>query len=599
MYIIPSMNLEEAKTNQEISSGLSSLLYGYLGLLQATSYRNVSIHDAHWAHLIEPRNRLVAGLTALTSQIDELSQFRWKANFGVGNQAKGESIVFSPSHIGPTAQKPYLVLLFDRYPLSVLENDSGQNFSCYFALGSGTRNIKFDGPGKRPRGWAQQEMKRRRDLMYEVGIKYISPTASNFIAVGPNSTELIGDGSIDETFTAIDALGFKYSLSQRLDDGQLREQILAMVSMYLEGDLEDLPLNGETRVNERERIVLSPIGARSMNLQKEIRDLIKRGKRSFILSGAPGVGKTVAAHSIVRGILSDLNPRLDEEDLSELVRKQTLDLQFHPAYSYEDFIEGLRPKSEAGGVVFEVEPGRLLESIGWIDNDQSKLIIETEVSQTEIEKYLVFKQLTPNLGDKLWDLERDGLQLKPFFVVIDEINRANLPRVFGELLGLIEDSKRGRSEYAVKLPSSGKRFLIPPHVIFIGTMNSADRSIRHLDAALMRRFTLLNIPIDVSNLEKAWESFEALEISPLQIANGLARLNEEIAQKFNERQEGVDERQVGPSYLWPNPFEPIFDKEFVEARFKYSITPLLIEFLGADGQSLATKYVDGFPETWR
>jgi 5-methylcytosine-specific restriction endonuclease McrBC GTP-binding regulatory subunit McrB len=444
-------------------------------------------------------------------------------------------------------------------------------------------------------------MKRRRDLMYEVGIKHINSTASNFIAVAPDSTVLIGDGSIDKTFTAIDAIGFKYSLNQRLDDKQLKEQFLAMISMYLEAELEDLSFNGETRVHGRERLDTQQMEAGSMDLQREVMSLIKRGKRSFILSGAPGVGKTYAAHSIVRGILNDLNPGLNKKDLSELVGKQTLDLQFHPAYSYEDFIEGLRPKSEGGGVVFNVEPGRLLEAIGWLESDQGELRIDTEVSPTEIEKYQVFREQTPDPSDKLWDLERDGHKLLPFFVVIDEINRANLPRVFGELLGLIEDQKRGLNEYAVKLPASGKRFLIPPHVIFVGTMNSADRSIRHLDAALMRRFTMLDIPIDYSALEQAWEKMKEYgesTISPSKIADGLKKLNQEIAQEFGKRQEEVDERQVGPSYLWPNPFEPIFNKEFIETRFKHSITPLLIEFLGGDGLRLAAKFVDGFPETW-
>jgi 5-methylcytosine-specific restriction enzyme B len=122
-------------------------------------------------------------------------------------------------------------------------------------------------------------------------------------------------------------------------------------------------------------------------------------------------------------------------------------VQFHPTYAYEDFVEGLRPVDRRGQVVFEVVPGRLME-------------IARHAEHVD----------------------------HPVVLVIDEMNRANVPSVFGELLYLLEYRDK---EIALL---HRQRFALPPNLYIIATMNTADRSIRSVDAALRRRFDIFDCP---------------------------------------------------------------------------------------------------------
>ncbi len=157
-------------------------------------------------------------------------------------------------------------------------------------------------------------------------------------------------------------------------------------------------------------------------------------KGQAILYGPPGTGKTFVAHHLARHLISG------GDGFSQL-------LQFHPAYSYEEFIQGLRPQPAATGLSFILQPGRFLsfcrEAAG-----------------------------------------RMGLCV----LIIDEINRANLAQVFGELLYLLE-----YRQAHVKLAGSDTPFSIPSNVRLLGTMNTADRSIALVDHALRRRFAFLRL----------------------------------------------------------------------------------------------------------
>ena len=157
-------------------------------------------------------------------------------------------------------------------------------------------------------------------------------------------------------------------------------------------------------------------------------------KKQAILYGPPGTGKTFVARALAK-VLAD-----GDEDRVELV-------QFHPAYSYEDFIQGIRPKPVDGGLDYPIVPGRFLEFCNRARNQQ-------------------------------------GI----FVLIIDEINRANLARVFGELMYLLE--YRGEE---IPLAGGSKKFSIPSNVRLIGTMNTADHSIALVDHALRRRFAFLGL----------------------------------------------------------------------------------------------------------
>ena len=169
--------------------------------------------------------------------------------------------------------------------------------------------------------------------------------------------------------------------------------------------------------------------------EEKIRDMtaLIREKRQIVLFGPPGTGKTWVAKRFARYLQGDSG------------REPTI-LQFHPSYAYEEFIEGIRPvATEKGHLRYEERPG-------------------------------VFKDLC--------DREVRG---KPgdYVLIIDEINRGNLPRIFGELLYLLE--YRDAPE-PVLLPYSKKPFTIPKNLLIIGTMNTADRSVALVDHALRRRF---------------------------------------------------------------------------------------------------------------
>lgn len=156
-----------------------------------------------------------------------------------------------------------------------------------------------------------------------------------------------------------------------------------------------------------------------------------RDKKNVILQGAPGVGKTFAAKRLAYSMIGSKN------------QDRVMMVQFHQSYSYEDFIEGLRPSKT--GMNFDIKRGAFL---GFCDNARE-------------------------------DLDNE------YFFIIDEINRGNLSKIFGELFMLIENDKRGNE---LQLLYSGDKFSVPKNIYIIGMMNTADRSLALLDYALRRRF---------------------------------------------------------------------------------------------------------------
>ena len=211
---------------------------------------------------------------------------------------------------------------------------------------------------------------------------------------------------------------------------------------------------------------------------------------------------------------------------------------FHPSYSYEDFIEGFRPARSDGGATLGLEDG-------------------------------IFKTMC---GRALANPERTHL------LVIDELNRANVTKVLGELITLIEKDKRASSTqgpYSVRLPYSKERFVIPPNLFVLGTMNTADRSIKMLDTALRRRFGFVELMPDPGPL--------ASEVGGLRLDDLLRALNQRVAKEAGR------EKQIGHSFFLRDG-QPVTDEaEFAEI-FRDEIVPLLQEYAVDDYDEL-TEYL--------
>jgi 5-methylcytosine-specific restriction protein B len=207
-------------------------------------------------------------------------------------------------------------------------------------------------------------------------------------------------------------------------------------------------------------------------------------------------------------------------------------ITFHPSYSYEDFIEGFRP----------------------IDTGSGQLVLRLTDG--------VFKRICR---------EAQANPDRRFLVFIDEINRANVAKVFGELITLLEKDKRGLT---VMLPQSHEPFMIPANVFVVGTMNTADRSIKLLDAALRRRFAFVELMPDASVLA-------GVTIGSLKLDDFLDELNRRVAQREGR------EKQVGHSFFFDPTGVPISEPEDLALVFRQEILPLLQEYCYDDYATLA------------
>lgn len=235
-------------------------------------------------------------------------------------------------------------------------------------------------------------------------------------------------------------------------------------------------------------------------------------KKNVILQGAPGVGKTFAAKRLAYSIMG-------KKDSNRVMM-----VQFHQSYSYEDFIMGYRPKENG----FELAAGP-------------------------------FYKFCKRAHD---DIEKD------YFFIIDEINRGNLSKIFGEMLMLIEKDKRGDK---LRLLYSNELFTVPKNLYIIGMMNTADRSLALIDYALRRRFGFFE-------LEPAFDSegfmsiVEGTENSKLNLLVEQVRLLNEAISKDESLGAGF---RIGHSYLCTE--QTITDK-WMESVIKYEIIPLIKEY---------------------
>ena len=256
---------------------------------------------------------------------------------------------------------------------------------------------------------------------------------------------------------------------------------------------------------------LNEVYMSASDLQK-LKALIKK-KQNIILQGAPGVGKTFTAERLAYTLMGEID-------------KQRVEMvQFHQNYSYEDFILGYKPNADGG---FELKHG----------------------------VFYKFCKKALNTPDK------------DFFFIIDEINRGNLSKIFGELLMLIENSYRGKE---IKLAYTDELFTVPKNLYIIGMMNTADRSLAMIDYALRRRFSFFEIYPGF-----ATEGFKSYQLSLAnekldKLIQGIQALNEAISSD-DSLGNGFC---IGHSYFC-NQTE--FSMEWLENVVEYDIEPMLKEY---------------------
>jgi 5-methylcytosine-specific restriction enzyme B len=277
-------------------------------------------------------------------------------------------------------------------------------------------------------------------------------------------------------------------------------------------------------------------------------------KGQAILYGPPGTGKTYWALRTARELASLRAfgagfDALDEAGRARIAgtlpggRPLVRTTSFHPEYGYEDFIEGYRPElAPDGSLTFALVPG-------------------------------VFRKLC---GDAAAEPHLD------FYLVVDEINRGDVPRIFGELLTLLEQDKRGE---AATLAQSGQPFSVPPNVYLIGTMNTADRSIALLDVALRRRFGFVELMPDYAVLQGA-------SVGGLPLGPWLRDLNDRIRSLGGG---DARNRQVGHAFLLAGG-TPITTLDQLSAVLRDDLVPLLEEYcyddFGQMAEMIGDKLVD-------
>ena len=225
---------------------------------------------------------------------------------------------------------------------------------------------------------------------------------------------------------------------------------------------------------------------------------------------------------------NERNTVLGEGDKAGLVRLCC----FHPAYGYEDFLEGYRPRTVNGQVSFELRDG-------------------------------IFKRLCK---------DANAAPERNFYLIVDEINRGDIPRIFGELLTTLEKDKRGKR---IMLPVSQEIFSVPRNVFILGTMNTADRSISLLDAALRRRFGFVELMPDGNVLKDS-------AVAGIALKAWLDALNTRIREHV-----GRDARnlQIGHSYLMHGGI-PLKDIATLKRAIRDDIIPLLEEYCYEDYDTL-------------
>lgn len=319
----------------------------------------------------------------------------------------------------------------------------------------------------------------------------------------------------------------KYEVDNLPEEKELRDDLNRMIDIYLEfvskHNVYEQRCKGET-----------------MKLN-----------RNIIFYGPPGTGKTYNTVIYSVAICKGEDIEKLKQDSYSVVLSEYNNLKkdgriafttFHQSYGYEEFIEGIRPVlgENGDGLRYRIEDG-------------------------------AFKKFCKQV-ELINDSNKEG-EKEPCVFIIDEINRANVSKIFGELITLIEDTKRaGLSEAAsARLPYSGEEFSVPENVYMIGTMNTADRSIALMDTALRRRFKFIEMMPDTTVLQN-------IKIDKIDVGSILDTINKRIEILYDR------EHTIGHAFFTDLEKNPTIER--LGEIFEKSVIPLLQEYFYEDYQKI-------------
>lgn len=342
--------------------------------------------------------------------------------------------------------------------------------------------------------------------------------------------------------------------------------------------------------------------AKEFNEYRNVFSAMLLESENLIFRGAPGTGKSHLAKSVAADIVS--NGSVDDYTLlTDDQKKQVEFVQFHPSYDYSDFVEGLRPKINVDGTMgFELRDGVFKRFVArarenYENSQKSRETVEKEASAHEAMKEFFSEiefgedtfrtvngsRFTVTSVDKEIKAKEHALPaakterepLKKYVFIIDEINRGETSKIFGELFFSMDPGYRGKAgeistQYANLHSDPDERFYIPENVYIIGTMNDIDRSVDSFDFAMRRRFRFVELKAN-----EHLGMLESLEDEALkkEAIKRMRALNDAIA----EVEDLNENYQIGAAYflklktlgfdqLWTDYLQPLL-KEYVQGMY--------------------------------
>lgn len=284
-----------------------------------------------------------------------------------------------------------------------------------------------------------------------------------------------------------------------------------------------------------------------------------KSKKNIILQGAPGTGKTYTTPALAVGICNESFTDFDEhaklmEEYEHLQESGRISFcTFHQSLDYEDFVEGLKPQLENGHVSYRIEPG-------------------------------IFKSICREAALAYQKATSEKRRAPSYVLIIDEINRGNISKIFGELITLLEADKRsggGEHSLHVKLPYSKEDFSVPSNLYIIGTMNTTDRSTGSIDYAVRRRFAFVTLEPRAAVLREYYAQpsraipaeVRAAALALFEQINGTTKGSESFIAEHKAMDFDLEDLKVGHSYFMAESLEAL------QPKMRYEVIPLLQEYI--------------------